>query len=100
MEEWAWTSSSPENDCGGWHMSNAAYQTLLDLREDVCRRNGIQELRTEDTAGMLPLHRMSYPETQCPGPYLERRREQIAAEASQRLREWGAAAERDAKRWG
>lgn len=54
----SWCSSSPENDhravtievanCGGepdWPVSDKAYAALLDLVTDVCRRNGIKQLR-------------------------------------------------------
>lgn len=95
----AWTSSSPENDHqavtievandqvgGEWHVSDAAYEALLDLCTDICRRNGIQELRyTGDASGTLTLHSMFYSETDCPGPYLESRMGEIAAEVDGRL---------------
>ena len=90
----AWTSSSRENDGqavtievandqvgGEWHVSDAAYEALLDLCTDICRRNEIQELRyTGDASGTLTLHSMFYSETDCPGPYLKSRMGEIAAE--------------------
>ena len=97
----AWTSSSRENDHqavtievandeigGDWHVSGEAYEKLLELCTDICRRNGIQELRyTGGTDGNLTLHKMFSSETECPGPYLERRMGEIAAEVTRRLRE-------------
>lgn len=95
----AWTSSSPENDDqavtievandqigGDWHVSDAAYEALIDLCVDVCRRNGIEELRyTGDETGTLTLHSMFYSETECPGPYLTGRMGEIAAAVNSRL---------------
>lgn len=97
----AWTSSSPDNDHqavtievandetgGSWHVSDAAYETLIDLCTDICRRNGIEELVfTGDERGNLTIHKMFNPDTQCPGPYLEGRMPEIAAEVSRRLTE-------------
>lgn len=97
----AWTSSSRENDDravtievandeigGDWHVSTQAYETLLELCTDICRRNGIEELRyTRGTDGNLTLHKMFNSETECPGPYLESRMWEIAEEVTRRLRE-------------
>lgn len=75
---------------GDWPVSDAAYASLLDLCEDICRRNGIQELRyTGDTDGNMTLHKW-FAATACPGPYLEERMPQIAEEVNRRL---GAAPE-------
>lgn len=95
----AWTSRSPKNDSqavtievandeigGDWHVSDTAYERLIDLCVDVCRRNGIQKLYyTGDETGNLTLHSMFYSETQCPGPYLKSRMGEIAAEVNRRL---------------
>lgn len=97
----AWTSSSRENDSqavtievandetgGDWHVSDAAYEILIDLCVDICRRNGIKELRfTGDEEGNLTIHKMFNRETQCPGPYLEGKMEEIAREVNERLGE-------------
>ena len=95
----AWTSSSRENDGqavtievandqvgGDWHVSDEAYEALLALCTDICRRNGIKSLRfTGDASGNLTLHNMFNSQTQCPGPYLESRMEEIAQEVNRRL---------------
>lgn len=87
----AWTSSSRENDNVAvtievandetgrdWHVSDAAYETLVELCADICRRNGIERLEyTGDRQGNLTLHKM-FADTECPGPYLEGRMEEIA----------------------
>lgn len=94
----SWCSSSPENDhravtievanCGGepdWPVSDKAYAALLDLVTDVCRRNGIKQLRyTGDKTGNLTMHKW-FAATACPGPYLESRFPAIAAEVNRRL---------------
>lgn len=95
----AWTSSSRENDNqavtievandeigGNWHVSDAAFETLIELCTDICRRNGIEELcYTGDETGNLTLHSMFSLGTECPGPYLRSRMEEIAAEVTRRL---------------
>lgn len=97
----AWTSSSPDNDHqavtievandetgGNWHVSDTAYETLIRLCVDICRRNGIEELvYTGDQRGNLTIHRMFNPDTECPGPYLEGKMPDIAAEVNRRLAE-------------
>lgn len=94
----AWTSSSPENDHqavtievandengGDWHVSDASYDALVDLCADICARNGIEALNfTGDADGNLTLHKM-FVETECPGPYLESKMPQLAAEVNRRL---------------
>lgn len=83
----AWTSGSEENDSravtievandqlgGQWHVSDAAFDALVELCADICRRNGIQALMyTGDAEGTLTTHRMFSDATLCPGPYLESR---------------------------
>ena len=99
----AWTSSSPENDHqavtievandeleGDWHVSDATFNTLIELCADVCRRNGIDRLVfTGDETGNLTTHKMFNPDTQCPGPYLEGRMEEIAGRVNERLAQDG-----------
>ena len=95
----AWTSGSRSNDhravtievandCGApsWHVSDKAYNKLLDLVEDICRRNKIGRLNyTGDASGNLTMHKW-FQNTDCPGPYLESRFPEIAAEVNRRLR--------------
>lgn len=98
-ENRAWTSSSRENDDqavtievandelgGDWHVSDEAYAALIELVVDICSRNGIGQLQfTGGTDGNLTIHKMFTGETECPGPYLEGRMEEIAAEVNKRL---------------
>lgn len=94
----AWTSSSGANDhqavtievanseCGGdWPVSDTAYEKLIELCVDICRRNGIDRLNfTGDANGNLTMHRY-FANTDCPGPYLAARFPAIAAEVNRRL---------------
>lgn len=97
----AWTSSSPDNDHqavtievandetgGDWHVGDTAYEALIELCVDICRRNGMEELTfTGDEQGSLTIHKMFNPDTDCPGPYLESRMPEIAEEVTRRLAE-------------
>lgn len=95
----AWTSNSPDNDHrsinimvsnsgtgGDWPISDAAYKSLLDLCEDICRRNKISPLTyTGELSGSnLTIHSFFVP-TECPGKYLESRLPTIVSEVNKRL---------------
>lgn len=94
----SYASSNPDNDHqavtievandetgGDWHVSGASYEALIELCVDICRRNGIDALvYTGDETGNLTLHRM-FTDTECPGPYLTGRMEDIAEEVNRRL---------------
>lgn len=94
----SWCSSSAANDHravtievandGGapnWHISDAAMASLINLCEDVCRRNKIPKLNfTGSASGNLTMHKYFTP-TACPGPYLESKFPEIAAEVNKRL---------------
>lgn len=94
----AWTSSSPDNDNqavtievanseygGEWPVSDAAYEKLIDLCADICKRNGIERLNfTGDATGNLTMHKY-FAATNCPGPYLEARFPDIADRVNARL---------------
>lgn len=76
----SWCSSSPENDhqaitievsnseygdASGWPVGEAAYNSLIDLCVDICKRNGIQKLEfTGDKNGSLTYHYM-FAQTAC-----------------------------------
>ena len=95
----AWTTSSEwcdqravtievANDSGApnWHVSDKAYQALLNLVEDICRRNGIKECTyTGDSNGTLIKHSW-FANKSCPGPYLGGKFPDIAKEVTRRLR--------------
>ena len=98
-ENRSWASSSRENDNmavtievandvsgGNWHVSDTAFEKLIDLCTDICKRNNIKELNfTGDKSGNLTMHKY-FAATGCPGPYLESRFHYIASEVNKRLR--------------
>ena len=72
---------------GEWHVSGASYEALIRLCTDICLRNGIEALEyTGDAEGNLTIHKMFSDRTECPGPYLEGKMPEIAAEVSRRLK--------------
>ena len=99
-ENRAWTSSNAENDNmavtievaneetgGDWSVSDRSYAALIELCTDICRRNGIEELvYTGDPEGNLTIHKMFNPNTDCPGPYLEGKMEEIAEKVNENLK--------------
>lgn len=95
----AWTSSNRDNDNraitievsnsatgGNWPVSASAYNALLNLCEDICRRNNIPKLTYTGTlAGSnLTMHKW-FASTECPGPYLESKFGEIANTVNARL---------------
>lgn len=82
----AWTSSNSANDAthvtievsncklgNDWPVSDAAYESLVKLSADICKRNGITALAYDgDKTGSVTMHKM-FASTACPGPYLEAR---------------------------
>ena len=74
-------------------VTDAAFAALLNLVEDICRRNGIKELvwstnkndRVNQRNGCnMTVHR-DYANKACPGDYLYNRHGEIAAEVNRRL---------------
>lgn len=94
----SWCSSSPWNDHraitievandGGapnWHVSDKSMNALVELCVDICRRNGMKELKyTGDKNGSLTMH-CYYTATACPGPYLKSKFAEIACKVTARL---------------
>lgn len=82
----SWASSSRLNDeqavtievanCAegpDWPISGKAFEALISLCVDICRRNGIKKLTfTGDETGNLTFHYM-FKNTLCPGPYIRGR---------------------------
>lgn len=95
-----WTSSSAENDYraitievandkpsdkDGWHVSDKAMASLVNLCIDICKRNGIKKINyTGDKRGNLTMHCWFAP-TGCPGPYLKSKFPWIAEQVNKRL---------------
>lgn len=68
-----------------WKVSDVAYGKLLDLVEDVARRNGMSEVTyASDGSGTLQAHRW-YAAKACPGDYLMERFPEIASIVTERL---------------
>lgn len=105
--ERSWATSDRANDsravtievaCENKHpykVNDAAYQALLDLVTDICKRNGINKLvwstNKADRMGHrndcnMTVHR-DYENKACPGQWLYERHGQIAAEVNKRLME-------------
>lgn len=101
----SWCSSSAANDNRAitievasdtkhpYAVNDKAYAALLDLVEDICRRNGIKKLvwstskddRVNHKNGCnMTVHR-DYAAKACPGDYLYERHGAIAAEVNKRL---------------
>lgn len=67
-------------------VSDKAYEKLLDLVEDIARRNGLKEVTYHaDGSGTLQAHRW-YAAKACPGDYLMERFPEIAREVTARLK--------------
>lgn len=90
-ENRAWTSSSPVNDCqaitvevsdceigGQWRISDAAWKSLVNLAVDVCKRYNFRLSYDGTPNGSLTTHDM-FANTNCPGPYLKSRMNELAA---------------------
>lgn len=101
----SWCSSSPSNDHRAitievasdttepYAVTEAAYNALIDLLVDICKRNGIKELKwqaDESLIGQVDKQNMTvhrwFANKSCPGTYLYERHPQIAAQVNERLK--------------
>jgi hypothetical protein len=86
----AWTSSSSSNDCqsitievsnnktgGDWTISDAAWNALINLCVDICKRYKFRLSYDGTPNGSLTRHDM-FANTNCPGPYLKSRLSELA----------------------
>lgn len=86
----AWTSSSSSNDCqaitvevsnsstgGQWPVSAAAWNSLVNLAVDVCKRYNFRLTFDGTPKGSLTYHQM-FANTNCPGPYLKGKMNELA----------------------
>ena len=89
-ENRAWTSANRKNDyqaitvevsdCevgGEWKISDAAWNSLVNLAVDVCQRYGFRLTYDGTPNGSLTRHNM-FTKTNCPGPYLQSRFDELA----------------------
>lgn len=78
-------SNSAYGDAYGWPVSTAAYNSLIKLCVDICKRNGIKKLTyTGDQNGSLTFHCM-FAATACPGPYIKSRAQDICNKVNAQL---------------
>ena len=102
----SWCSSSRSNDNRavtievandggadtGWHISEKAYESLINLVADICKRNGIKELKWRGDKSLIgqvdkqnmTVHRW-FANKSCPGDYLYNLHGRIATEVNKRL---------------
>ena len=98
-ENRAWTSSSPSNDyqaitievsnCengGQWRISDKAWNSLVNLCVDICKRYNFKLIYDGTSKGSLTRHNM-FASTSCPGPYLQGRFKELADIVNARLEE-------------
>ena len=89
-ENRAWTSASSSNDCqaitvevsnceigGDWKVSDKAWNALVNLAVDVCKRYGFRLVYDGTPNGSLTRHNM-FAKTTCPGAYLQSRLPELA----------------------
>jgi len=102
----SWCSSSSSNDnraitievandggaATGWHVSDKAMQSLIELCADICQRNGIKELKWKADKNLigqvdkqnLTVHRW-FAAKSCPGDYLYNKHPYIVSEVNKKL---------------
>lgn len=102
----SWCSCSSSNDnraitievanCTGapdWKVSDKAYATLIELVADICKRNGIEKLiwatsktdrKNHKNGANMTIH-SDFASTSCPGPYLQGKMPDIAAQVNAKL---------------
>lgn len=102
----SWCSSSSSNDhraitievandgkeSTGWHVSDKALNSLINLCADICKRNNIKKLLWKADSSLvgdvsqqnMTVHRWFAP-TQCPGDYLYNKHSYIASEVNKKL---------------
>ena len=93
----AWTSSNRANDCqaitievsnsevgGNWKISDSAWNSLVNLCVDICKRHGFRLNYDGTKNGSLTRHNM-FAKTTCPGPYLQGRFQELADTVNSKL---------------
>ncbi len=93
----AWTSSSSSNDCqaitievsnsstgGDWPISEDAWNSLVNLCVDICKRYGFTLKYDGTKNGSLTRHNM-FAATSCPGKYLQNRFQELANTVNAKL---------------
>lgn len=98
-ENRAWTSANQENDCqaitievsncesgGDWRVSDVAWNSLVKLCIDICKRYNFKLTYDGTKNGNLTRHNM-FVATSCPGPYLQGRFQELADTVNAQLGE-------------
>lgn len=93
----SWCSSSRWNDeqaitievsnCengGDWKVSDAAFESLIKLCTDICKRYNFKLNYTGNKYGNLTRHNM-FANTNCPGPYLQGKFNELASRVNKNL---------------
>lgn len=77
--------ANDQGSSGKWHVSDKTIETAIKLIADICKRNGIEEIRyTGDLSGNLCMHCWVC-STACPGTYLKGKFRYIADEVNKLL---------------
>lgn len=80
-------SNSAYGDASGWPIGNKAYNSLIKLCVDICKRNGIKKLEfTGDKNGSLTFHYM-FAATACPGPWMKSHAQDLCDKVNAQLTE-------------
>ncbi len=78
-------SNSAYGDASGWPIGEAAYNSLIELCVDICKRNGISKLEfTGDKNGSLTFHYL-FCQTSCPGPWMKAHTQDLCDKVNSRL---------------
>lgn len=94
----SWCSSSPANDLvsvtievsnssvgGDWPIGTKAYNSLIKLCVDICKRNGIKKLYFDGTPnGSLTFH-YYFCQTLCPGPWMKNHAQDLCNKVNTQL---------------
>ena len=96
-EDRAWTSSNEENDCQAitievsnskmgddWPISDLAWNSLVRLCVDICKRYSFRLIYDGTPKGSLTRHDM-FKDTNCPGPYLNAKFDELVQIVNSRL---------------
>lgn len=101
----SWCSSNSDNDDRAitievasdtkhpYAVTDAAYKSLIDLLVDICKRNGIKELKWRGDKNLIgqvdkqnmTVHKWFNSQKSCPGDYLYTRHDKIVSEVNARL---------------
>lgn len=70
---------------GTWAISNKAWNALVELCADICKRYGFELVFTGDPYGSLTRHNF-YASTNCPGPWIEAHTKELCEKVNAKVR--------------